>query len=179
MKMIDHRPFSMLSALLLVATPLTGAAQGIRDHALESVRGGTVRLRGPTLPGGSLIGWLVRWNAESITVATSRGPIATPRSAIEKVQVGRGKNRFLWGVLGGLAGYALVGAKIAIAPTNDYDDLALAVLLPTIGAGVGYLAAPERWQTVAMSPTRMPTSAQSSFPGTLDRPVVIGVRFSF
>lgn len=76
-------------------------------------------------------------------------------SALERIDVSRGKSRVLW-----VAGGALLGAAagIAIARSSedepgDYGvgasaDAANALALMAIGGLAGYLIAPERWRTV-------------------------------
>lgn len=158
------RPLA-LGALLIGSMAAPAAAQRIDPLGVGAAQGATIRLTGPMIPGGSVTGWLVRWSADSVTVATQGGPQQFSRTGLSKLEVGRGRDRPLWAVLGGVAGIAAAAIKVRIAPTDDYDDLALAILLPVVGSGIGALAAPERWRSLTVR--------------SLDRAVGLGFRVRF
>jgi hypothetical protein len=141
-------------ALLALATGAT-AQQPDSQPALDI--GARVRVWRVTPAESRLTGRVQAVTGDALELASKRDEPTQvlSLSALERIDVSRGKNRVLW-----MSGGALLGAATGIAigrsaedEPGDYGvgasaDAANALILMAVGGIAGYLIAPERWRTV-------------------------------
>lgn len=121
------------------------------------VDGSRVRITADS--GRVLTGSLLRVNADTLTIAASRGaPLQIPAARLTSLDVSRGRNRGGWSLGGALIG-GLVGGVLGGASGGHDDPTGLGagagfaaggILGLLSGAVIGALVAPERWQPVAL-----------------------------
>ena len=119
-----------------------------------------------TPPAGRRVPWrvgrIVAATPDSLTIETGKSatPLTLPASAVERLEVSRGRDRGKGMFVGALIGGLLAGGAAATASGGDEGVPAEeavvggAVAGLMLGGVMGALAAPERWQRAAL-PTRL------------------------
>ena len=185
------------SPLLMVVSLLAGAHLGADEAPLLGA-GARIRFTtAATAPSErqTVTGTLVAYDAESLTVTSAafRGQTVIPRSSIAALEVRQGKRRSKGALIGGAiglgVGMGLVASGARGIGCNSSECLCggggcgpLYMLVggtgAAIGAGIGALAAPARWEsmppgrlgrTLPMDPPMIALSDHVSFGMTADR----------
>lgn len=140
----------LLLALVLGSTPAHGQLL-----ARPITSGEPVRVTAPSVAAAPIRGAFLSGERDTIRVATAGGSliVGVPFSAVERLEVSRGRDRKRWAVIGagagGVAGL-LLGALSASGSSGSLDQswapLGGLIFGIPVGAVVGAIVAPERWR---------------------------------
>ena len=154
----SHRTLVLAASLTLVATPLTA---GRAQHAAPLPVGARVRVAAPPRSGW-VVGQLSLADSDHIVLrAAPRAiPDTIPLTAVQSLEVSRGRPRVLRTATGMLIGGLTLGAVTALV-TNQavrgqeeggyvvgFSAAGGVVVGLIVGGIVGYTTAPERWKRV-------------------------------
>ncbi|HEU5174020.1 MAG TPA: hypothetical protein VFT96_04625 [Gemmatimonadaceae bacterium] len=142
-----------LTALLALVIGSTAADAQL--YAGPLVSGERVRVTAPEVTAAPIRGTFLSAERDTIRVATTGGNliVGVPYSAVQRLEVSRGRNRVRWALMGAGAGAVagmLLGAMSASGGSGSINEswAPLGGLLAgiPIGAVVGAILAPERWR---------------------------------
>jgi len=151
----DLRPAALLAAVLLLAVL---PRQARSQQAVHVEPGTRIRVTAPPMLADPLPGWLVELRADTLVFATPQTQrIAVSRQSVRRLELTMGRDRWDRGLRGGMAGLLLgTLAELTIAEKDGGPDgpcfpcvsggYAFSGLV--LGATLGALLAPERWERV-------------------------------
>lgn len=144
-------PGTLISAL---HAPLLGAQQPAPSQLGVSA-GQRVRVQAPTLFNSLRKGKVGPAAGDTLFLIGKNSTEAIPAAAITRLEVSRGRNRWLWGFAGATTGFFVGGTLGARTGDPGYENIGAVLgafagaMAGTIsGAIIGAVAAPERWRRV-------------------------------
>lgn len=156
---------TLLHVLVLLACACgPAAAQDAPSRDLRGLgvsAGSRVRLTAPAVAPQPMVGSVAALTADSLLLTRGGGArLQIDARQVQSLAVSAGRNRWGWALRGAVVGL-LAGGVIGARAAGSGDETGLAafagfvagVLVGTpLGAGVGAVAAPERWTPVPLPP---------------------------
>jgi len=157
---------TLLHALVLTACACSSAAAqdapSARDlRGLGVSEGSRVRVTAPAVSPERLVGRVAGLTADSLLLTRGAGArLQIDTRQVQAMSVAAGHNRWGWALRGAGVGF-LVGGILGAQAGGNGDHTGLGALAgfvagvitgTPLGAGVGALAAPERWTPVRLPP---------------------------